>query len=110
MDVTDEEVRYAFFRMIIARRGVPRRVIIGGGGSFKGSFDKMLKERNTQHRTTGAYHPKANGLVERYNQELKKVLREYCQKREGEGLPFQWPEYFRHALYTLRLGIQSSTR
>ena len=67
MDVTDEEVRYAFFRMIITRSGLPRRVISDGGGSFKGSFDKMLKEWNTQHRTTTAYHPEADGLLERYN-------------------------------------------
>ena len=56
MDVTAEEVRHAFFRMIIAGHGAPRRVISDGGGSFKGSFDEMLKEWNTQHRTTAAYH------------------------------------------------------
>ena len=68
MDVMAGQIRQAFFRMIIARHGAPRRVIYDGCGSFNGSFDEMLEEWNTQHRTTAASDLEANGLVERYNQ------------------------------------------
>ena len=55
--------------------GFPRRIITDNGTEFQGEFDKMCKESGIQHSCVLPYHAQANGLVERYMQNLNKMVR-----------------------------------
>ncbi len=45
------------------------------GREFLGQFDKYLLGLGVQHRIISTAHPRANGLVVRYNKALKEGLR-----------------------------------
>jgi transposase InsO family protein len=40
-----------------------------------GHFDKYLRELGVDHRVISTAHPRANGLIERYNRSIKEGLR-----------------------------------
>lgn len=45
------------------------------GKEFMGHFDKYLRELGVDHRVISTAHPRANGLIERYNRSIKEGLR-----------------------------------
>ena len=54
--------------------------------------------------TTSPYHPMCNGLVERFNGTLKKILKRLCSEK-----PTQWPRYLNALLFAYREVPQEST-
>jgi len=60
----------------VARFGVPATVTTDRGTQFSGSVWKcMCKQLGTRHVSTTAYHPQANGLVERFHRALKEAIK-----------------------------------
>ena len=60
----------------MARYGVPDEVVTNRGAQFTGEMWKeMLTSMGTHHSPTTAFHPQANGLVERMHRHLKVALR-----------------------------------
>ena len=66
----------AFFRGWVSRFGVPEDLTSDRGAQFTSEVWASLCQRLgvRQHLTT-AYHPQANGLVERFHRQLKDALR-----------------------------------
>ena len=75
-DITADTVAKAFVGGWISRFGVPSTVVTDRGGQFESDLWKELSQLlgTTRCRTT-AYHPCANGLIERFHRQLKASLR-----------------------------------
>ena len=60
----------------IARFGVPTLITSDRGPQFTGAVWAVLCQKlGIQHNLTTAYHPQANGMVERFHRQLKEALR-----------------------------------
>ena len=94
-----ETVQEAFLNNIVARYGIPRILISDNGGEFTGAaFEKWLREFGVSHRLTSPYNPQCNGMTERFNATIQKLL----LKLTG-GNPRKWSEYLSSALYAYRI-------
>ena len=47
-----------------------------GGGEFRAELERWMKEHNIQGITTLSYSPQSNGLIENFNAQMRKMLRE----------------------------------
>ena len=62
----------------IDRAGIsPNHLISDNGTEFLGEFAEYCKEHEIKQRFSRAYSPQANGIVERANREVRKILRAY---------------------------------
>ncbi|KFD60017.1 hypothetical protein M514_07755 [Trichuris suis] len=74
-DISARTVAETFLANWIARFGVPRQITTDQGRQFKSHLWTALnKLMGTKHTPTSAYHPQANGLVERFHRPLKTAL------------------------------------
>jgi cleavage and polyadenylation specificity factor subunit 1 len=79
--VTAQSVSAAFIATWIARFGVPLYVITDRGPQFESELFQILSSAVGFHRLrTTAYHPQANGKIERAHRSLKAIL-----KAKGES-------------------------
>ena len=78
-DQSAETVAQAFAATWVARFGVPSDISSDRGAQFTSALWAGLANLygTTLHFTT-AYHPQANGLVERFHRSLKASLRAFC--------------------------------
>ena len=68
-------VAVALRARVFAIFGSPRVLVSDNGSEFVNEiFANLLDVYKTVHRTTVAYHPSSNGLVERRNGTLGKIL------------------------------------
>ena len=75
-DTTTDTILQAFINGWIARYGVPRTVTSDRGAQFTSRiWSGSLSKLGINATTTTAYHPQANGLVERFHRSFKNVLR-----------------------------------
>ena len=64
------------FDKIIKREKIkPKYIICDNGGEFEKDFSEYCKTHDITIRKNRAYSPQANGLVERSNKEIRKLLR-----------------------------------
>jgi hypothetical protein len=81
--IPDQEaptVARAFFEAWICHFGVPLRVTTDQGRQFESFLFRHLNIlTGTSHIRKTAYHPAANGMVERFHRQLKAAIR--CQQR-----------------------------
>ncbi|CAB4418804.1 unnamed protein product [Rhizophagus irregularis] len=53
----------------------PEKIFMDNGSEFNNQLTKNLTEKfNVQHKFSTPYHPKTNGLVERFNKTLIELL------------------------------------
>nr|XP_042897666.1 uncharacterized protein LOC122269307 [Parasteatoda tepidariorum] len=75
-DLSAESVANAFFSGWVARFGVPEIITTDQGRNFESNlFLALSKSLGTKRNRTTAYHPSANGLIERFHRQLKGALR-----------------------------------
>ena len=88
-DTRAETVANAFIAHWISRYGVPDVVVTDRGSNFESClFNNLLKRIGCQHKRTTAYHPKSNGLIERFHSTLKSALRNGQEHTWLDRLPF----------------------
>ncbi len=84
--------------------GLPKIIQTDRGTNFTSRmFDQILKELGINHQLSSAYHPESQGVIERFHQTLKTMLRSYCVETGNdwdEGLPF--------LLFAVRETVQES--
>ncbi|KAJ8722681.1 hypothetical protein PYW07_003861 [Mythimna separata] len=74
-DITAETVARAVYEGWIARYGCPEKLTSDQGRQFESELFKNLMKRLGIERTrTTAYHPQANGIIERHRRTLKTAL------------------------------------
>jgi len=75
-ETTTEAVLDAFVATWVARFGVPAIITTDRGAQFtSGTWASWCEQYGIQHNLTTAFHPQANGMVERLHRQLKDALR-----------------------------------
>ena len=93
-------VAQAFISGWIARFGVPSTITTDRGQQFESAlWTQLMQLLGTQRIRTTAYHPNANGLVERFHRHLKGALK--CSPD---------PSHWTKALPMILLGIRTTLK
>jgi hypothetical protein len=97
---TSSTVAHWFHQNITCRFGTPGLVRADQGTEFKGQFKEYLEGIGCQLRLIYSAHPRANGLVERYNKCVKEGLRKFVV---AAGAKFAWTEFLGDIAAGLRM-------
>ena len=69
-------------RLLFSRFGVPKTIVSNNGTQFTSKeFEEFCKALSIEHLTTAIYHPRSNGLAERFVDTFKRALK----KNQGMG-------------------------
>ena len=101
--IESERVAEALFT-VFTRVGVPQEILTDLGTQFTSEVMQevgRLLSINQLHTTP--YHPMCNGLVERFNGTMKRMLRRMCAER-----PKDWDRYLPALLFAYREAPQES--
>ena len=99
---TAEECKTAF-QSIVQRADVkPNYIICDNGGEFKAQFAEYCESNDIKIRLNRAYSPQANGVVERCNMEIRKLMRNiFLQNEDNNWIDnLQQIENIRNATFT----------
>ena len=92
---TANEIATRFFEFI-SYFGPPKEVLSDQGTEF---VNKMVEQISSicgiERKVTSAYHPRTNGLTERFNQTLVNALRKHAVDS-----PENWPEWIPYRVAT----------
>lgn len=87
-DISAETVAKAFYLNWISRFGIPLRLTTDQGVQFESFlFTELNKLLGTRKIRTTAYHPQANGMIERWHTTLKNAIKCHANHRWMETLP-----------------------
>lgn len=87
-DMTADTCAAAFISGWVARFGCPEHITTDRGRQFESQlFKSMAAVIGASHHTTTAYHPAANGLVERLHRQLKAAITCHATTQWTEVLP-----------------------
>jgi transposase InsO family protein len=89
-----------FHENITCRYGPPGRVRTDHGTEFKGAFEVYLRSIGCTQVWIFSAHPRANGLVERYNKVIKEGLRKFVV---AAGAKFTWCDFLGDIAAGLRM-------
>ena len=90
---------------IFSRVGVPKVILSDNGPQFvSGLMKEVARLMAVEWTNSSPYHPQANGLVERFNGTLKKMLIRLSSER-----PRDWDRYLEPLLFAYREVPQEST-
>lgn len=68
---------------IISKHGIPEEITSDNGSQFTSTaFGAYMEKLGIKHKLTCAYHPQANGMDERFNGTLIKILRNYIDANQ----------------------------
>uniref|UniRef100_A0A5S6Q9H7 RNA-directed DNA polymerase n=1 Tax=Trichuris muris TaxID=70415 RepID=A0A5S6Q9H7_TRIMR len=105
-DTTAEKVRDFLIECIVARHGVPKKIISDRGTAFTAESMRItLSSMGIAHGMVSACHPQANGLVERTNRTVSGVLSAYVNSKHND-----WDELLPFVMLALNTAEHSSTR
>ena len=89
---------------IFYRVGTPKQVLPDRGSQFTSTMmEEFLRLLSVREMRTTHYHPMCNGLCERFNGTLKKML-----KRMATEQPKEWPQFITPLLFAYREVPQAS--
>ncbi|XP_065939358.1 uncharacterized protein [Magallana gigas] len=98
-----ETERIALFEMF-SRIGIPREMLTDMGAQFTSALmSEVSRLISLSQRTTTPFHPSCNGLVERFNGNLKQMLKRLCSEK-----PKDWDKYLSSVLFAYREVPQES--
>ena len=104
-DLTEDTVWRAFRDHWLLRYGTCNRLVSDNGGQFVAYvWSKLLVALRVQSITTSAYHPAANGQVERLNGSLSTSLQAMCDAKGAD-----WCDWLQWFAFAYRSAAQDST-
>ncbi|GBP17363.1 Retrovirus-related Pol polyprotein from transposon 412 [Eumeta japonica] len=87
-DISAHTVALAFISGWVASYGVPECITTDLGKQFQSSlFKELTTILGIRHLRTTAYHPQANGMIERWHRTLKNAIKCYASKDWSFILP-----------------------
>ena len=90
---------------IFARVGFPQEILSDNGTQFVSQvMQEVARLISVKQLFSSPYHPMANGLCERFNGTLKKMLLRLCSEQ-----PREWDRYLEPLLFAYREIPQEST-
>lgn len=90
---------------ILAIHGIPKVIITDRGTQFTSEeWSKYIKKMNINHKLTTAYHPQTNGIDERLNGTLIRILRAYVNYYQRD-----WDQHLKWSLYVYNTTVHEST-
>ena len=89
---------------VLTRHGCPTSIVVDGGSENKGEVDSICDQLRIKKHTVTAYHPQANGVVERGHKQLIDRLSKACSRRS----PAKWLEYLKDMLWDDRITVRKS--
>ena len=94
------------FENICCRFGTPLEIISDHGPGFRSDVLKELMRRlNVKHRCSSPYYPQCNGLVEKVNGLLVKII-----SKQVRDKPKDWDKHLSTALWAYRTSFKVSTQ
>src|SRR6266513_5689287 len=104
-EATAENVVEFIYKGIICTHGCPKVILSDRGTHFRNKLvDGLCEKFEIKHKLSSPYHPKTNGLVERFNRTLCESLAK-VSKREN-----QWDEYLEQVLFKYRTTKHATTK
>jgi transposase InsO family protein len=90
----------------VTRHGFPKRLLSDRGSHFLNEvIECWTRIGGVGHTVTPAYRPQTNGLTERCNGTIKRILKMYTNEHQTD-----WDEYLDGVLFAYRTAYQSSLR
>ena len=90
---------------LFSRHGIPKEILTDQGTNFTSALlGELYKMLGVKPIKTTPYHPQTDGLVERFNQTLKQMLRKVINENGSD-----WDELLPYVLYAYREVPQAST-
>lgn len=90
---------------IICRHGCPEKLTTDEGAQFTSELlSEICKLLQVKQIQTTAYHPEANGVVERFHQTLMNFLSHYINEKQDD-----WDEWIDYALMAYRTTPHTAT-
>ena len=75
---------------VVSRFGIPYSIHSDQGRQFKSKFSEMCKLLQITKTKTTPYHPKSDGMVERFNKTLTAMLSAFVNKNHTSWDDFGW--------------------
>lgn len=105
VETTAVTIARQFISRVFCRHGAPECITTDRGRNFLSEVLKSVNEcLGVKHNTTTAYHPQANGMVERFNATLLKTLSMYVSPNQDN-----WDIYLDFAQAAYNFSPQEST-
>uniref|UniRef100_A0A9J8BJ87 Gypsy retrotransposon integrase-like protein 1 n=1 Tax=Cyprinus carpio carpio TaxID=630221 RepID=A0A9J8BJ87_CYPCA len=90
---------------LFSRVGIPKEILTDQGTNFNSKFLKQVYTLlGIQGIKTTPYHPQTDGMVERFNQTLKSMLRKFVSDSGAD-----WDQWLPYLLFAYREVPQAST-
>jgi len=103
---THEFVAKFVYEEIVLNFGCPTELITDRGNNFTTSMlNSYFKLLGIKHILTSAYHPRSNGVIERFNRLFGGMLAKYV----GDNTINTWDEYVDRALFACRVRQHHAT-
>ena len=104
-EATAKEVSTFIYEEIICRHGCIEKLLSDRESHFNNQIiQELTKKFGIKHRFSTPYHPKTNGLVERFNKTLCEALAKLGDERKN------WDEFIAPTLFAYRTSKQTTTR
>lgn len=95
------------YEEIFSVYGCPTEILTDRGANFCAEVvEEYLRLMQVKHRLTSAFHPRTNGLNERFNGTLQDTL----SKIMGDASVSRWEEFLPQALFSCRVRVHASTK
>jgi hypothetical protein len=103
--LTADGVASIYFKQVFPLHGIPKKIISDRGPQFAArSMRALYKRLGIDAGLTTAYHPQANGQVERKNQEVEIYLKLFTGKRQDD-----WADLLPTAEFVINSRLNSAT-
>lgn len=90
---------------ILSVHGKPQVIITDRGTQFtSGEWKEFINKMKIKHNLTTPYHPQSNGIDERLNGTLMRILRAYVDEYQEN-----WDEHLKWSLYIYNTTVHEST-
>ena len=104
-DQKAETIAKLFVEEIVCRHGIPEELLSDRGTNFLSSLiQEVCKLLGVKKLNTSGYHPQNDGLVEKFNSTLIRMITKSCDVRNRD-----WDVHLPYLLFAYRVAVQEST-